>query len=32
MTNKASNNKQDWNLVKYLNDLHQNRTQKQLQH
>ena len=22
MTNKASNNKQDWNLVKYLNDLH----------
>ena len=28
----TSNNELDWTLVKYLNALHQNRTQKQLQH
>ena len=28
---KISNDKQDWDLVKYLNVFHQNRTQKQLQ-
>ena len=32
MTNKASNNKHDWTLVKYLNAWHHNRTQKQLRH
>ena len=29
---KTSNNKDDWNPVKYLNVLHHNRTQKQLQY
>ena len=28
---KISNDKHDWNPVKYLNVLHHNRTQKQLQ-
>ena len=32
MTNKASSNKYDWTRVKYLNVLHQNRTQEQLGH
>ena len=27
-----NNNKRDWNLITYLNDLHQNRTQKQLRY
>ena len=27
---KTSNNKHDWTLMKYLNILHHNRTQKQL--
>ena len=29
---KKSNNKHDWTPVTYLNDLHYNRKQKQLQH
>ena len=29
---KTCNNEHDWNLITYLNVLHHNRTQKQLQH
>ena len=29
---KTSNNKYDWTPIKYLNVLHHNRTQKQLQY
>ena len=29
---KTSNNKYDWTSIKYLNVLHHNRTQKQLQY